>query len=108
MALPGAEFGPVLAPVAEADFFGGVIGPQRIANGQRGSYDQTAIGGLGPTSFWIMVSLVKRGRSGLNGDVATPQSYRTSKGYSVESHTRLSSYRHRFYFVVNFGLNFVS
>jgi hypothetical protein len=41
MGFPGAEVGSVFAPVAEKGFCGGVIGAQRIANGQRGSYNQT-------------------------------------------------------------------
>jgi hypothetical protein len=40
MAMPGSK-GSVLASVAGTVFFGGVIGPQRITNGRRGSYSQT-------------------------------------------------------------------
>src|ERR1700726_267825 len=38
VALPGAEVDFVLASGSEAGFCGGVIGPQRIANGRHSSY----------------------------------------------------------------------
>src|ERR1700675_3981905 len=42
VALRGDELVFVLAPVAGPGYCGGVIGPQRIANGQHDSYDQTS------------------------------------------------------------------